>query len=197
MGYEFLEHTADVKFSAWGDTIEKMFGSAVDALNETIRGDIKILEQEERSFSVSGTDYVSLLYNFLEEFLFLLDAQDFLVANVRSIEIETNNRELKIENRGLASGDGLATGRNKTRTFTEDADPHGLEKKGDKYKLRCIVVGDAAVNYKFTNDVKAVTYSEMSVGEEGEGKILATDEHGRARKGEGEKRFVCEVVLDV
>lgn len=154
MGYEFLEHTADVKFSAWGDTIEKMFGSAVDALNETIRGDIKILEQEERSFSVSGTDYVSLLYNFLEEFLFLLDAEDFLVAGVKEIKIEGN-------------------------------------------KLRCVVVGDVAENYKFTNDVKAVTYSEMSVGEEGEGKILATDEHGRARKGEGEKRFVCEVVLDV
>jgi SHS2 domain-containing protein len=135
MSYEFLEHTADVKFRADGATIEEMFVAAADAMNETVRGDIKILEQEERSFEVEGKDLVGLLYNFLEEFLFLLDAEDYLVAKIKSIDIEDN-------------------------------------------KLRCVVVGDAAKNYKFTNDVKAVTYSDMFVREEN-------------------GRFVCEVVLDV
>ena len=135
MGYEFLEHTADVKFRADGATIEEMFVAAADAMNETVRGDIKILESKERSFEVEGKDLVSLLYNFLEEFLFLLDAEDYLVAKIKEIEIEGN-------------------------------------------KLKCVVVGDAAENYKFTNDVKAVTYSDMFVREEN-------------------GRFVCEVVLDV
>lgn len=131
MSYEFLEHTADVKFRAEGSTIEEMFSSAADALNETIRGDIKILEQEEKSFEVVGKDMEELLYNFLEEFLFLLDGEDFLVGEVKSISVS------------------------------------------DK-KISCVVVGDKAANYKFTNDVKAVTYSEMAV-----------------------KDNVCEVVLDV
>ena len=48
----------------------------------------------------------------------------------------------------------------------------------DNNKLKCVVVGDSAENYKFTNDVKAVTYNEMVIGE---------------RKG----KFYCEVVLDV
>jgi SHS2 domain-containing protein len=135
MSYEFLEHTADVKFRADGATIEEMFVAAADAMNETVRGDIKILESKERSFEVEGKDLVSLLYNFLEEFLFLLDAEDYLVAKIKEIEIEGN-------------------------------------------KLKCVVVGDAAENYKFTNDVKAVTYSDMFVREEN-------------------GRFVCEVVLDV
>jgi SHS2 domain-containing protein len=135
MSYKFLEHTADVKFRAEGASLEEMFVAAAGAMNETVRGDIKILEQEERSFEVEGKDDVGLLYNFLEEFLFLLDAEDFLVAKIKFIEIDNN-------------------------------------------KLKCVVVGDAAKNYKFTNDVKAVTYSDMYVREEG-------------------GKFVCEVVLDV
>ena len=135
MGYEFLEHTADVKFRADGATIEEMFVAASEAMNETVRGDIRILEQDERSFEVEGKDLVGLLYNFLEEFLFLLDAEDFLVSSIKEIKIEGNI-------------------------------------------CKCVVVGDVAENYKFTNDVKAVTYSDMFV-EEKDGK------------------FVCEVVLDV
>jgi len=135
MAYKFLEHMADVKFSAEGSTIEEMFISAADALNETIRGDIKILEQEKKSFEVEGKDRESLLYNFLEEFLFLLDSEDFLTARIESVEIKEN-------------------------------------------KLNCVVVGDSAEKYKFTNDVKAVTYNDMFVREKGE-------------------RFECQVVLDV
>ena len=135
MSYRFLEHTADVKFRAESSTIEEMFVSAAGALNETIRGKIKILEQEERSFKVEGKDKASLLYTFLEEFLFLLDAEDFLVEKVKSVLIE-----------------------------------------GDK--LKCVVIGDSAENYKFTNDVKAVTFSEMFVRE-------------------SDKGWECQVVLDV
>ena len=135
MSYKFLEHTADVKFRAEGSSLEEMFVAAAEAMNETIRGDIKILESEERSFEVEGKDGVGLLYNFLEEFLFLLDAEDYLMARIKSIDISDN-------------------------------------------KLKCVVVGDAAENYKFTNDVKAVTYSDMFVREEN-------------------GKFTCEVVLDV
>jgi len=135
MSYEFLEHTADVKFRAEGSTIEEMYSSATDALNETIRGEIKILEQGEKSFIVEGKDMEGLLYNFLEEFLVLLDSEDFLVSKIKSLVVK-------------------------------------------KDKISCVVVGDKTDNYKFTNDVKAVTYSDMVVKEEN-------------------GKFICEVVLDV
>src|SRR3989344_563893 len=87
MPYELLEHIADVKFRATGSTWGEMFSSAADALNEVIRGEIKILEQEEKTFEVEGSDNEMLLYNFLEEFLFLLDAKDFLVSSIKNIEV--------------------------------------------------------------------------------------------------------------
>jgi len=137
MPYKFLEHTADVKFRIESPTIEEMFSSAAKALNETIRGDIKIFEQEEKSFEIEGKDLEELLYNFLEEFLFLLDAEDFLISKIKSIQIDLENKRIK-----------------------------------------CAVTGDKADNYKFTNDVKAITYNEMFVKEK-------------------EGKFICEVVLDV
>lgn len=118
----FLAHTADVKFRAEGVDLEEVFISAAEALNEIIRGDIKILDQESRSFELDGSDNESLLYNFLEEFLVLLEKDEFLVSDIKSVKF-----------------DGL--------------------------KLKCEVLGDKAERYKFTNDVKAVTYSEMFVRE--------------------------------
>lgn len=135
MSYMFLEHTADVKFRAEGSSVEEMFSSAADALNETIRGEIIILENVEKSFEVRGNDLNELLYGFLEEFLVLLDSENFLVSRIKEIKI-----------------DGLVLG--------------------------CVVFGDDAENYKFTNDVKAVTYSEMYVRT-------------------SDKGWECQVVLDV
>ena len=66
MSYEFLEHTADVKFRAYGESVEEMFIAAAGALNETIRGNIKILEQEERVFEVEEKDLESLLSGLIE-----------------------------------------------------------------------------------------------------------------------------------
>lgn len=122
MAYQFLEHTADVKFVAEGESLEKVFSDSAMALKETICGDIKVLEQIEKKFEVQGIDLSSLLYNFLEEFLVLLDSEDFLLSNVHEIKINVENK-----------------------------------------KLVCVVFGDKAENYKFTNDVKAVTYNDMFV----------------------------------
>jgi SHS2 domain-containing protein len=137
MSYEFLENTADVKFRAKGDTIEEIFISSAEALNETIRGDIKILAQKEKSFEIKAKDIGGLLYNFLEEFLYLLDAEKFLYSGFKELKIDEENLTLK-----------------------------------------AIILGDNEENYKFTNDVKAVTYNEMIFKNEG-------------------GKYLCEVVLDV
>lgn len=95
MSYQYLNHTADVKFRAEGTTIEEMFLSALDALNETVRGDIKILEQIEKTIEIKGNDIVNLLMKFLEEALFLLDSEDYLVSKVKEIVVDKENFTIK------------------------------------------------------------------------------------------------------
>ena len=120
MSYRFLEHTADVKFEAVGKSLEEVFVSSAVVLFESIYGEVKVKNKIKKKIEVEGEDNVSLLYLFLEEFLYLLDAEDFIGVEVRDVKI-------------------------------------------DGYKLSAIVVGDKASNYNFTNEVKAITYSDMKV----------------------------------
>lgn len=87
MKYKFLEHTADIKFQAFGKTIEEAFKNSALALKEAIC-ELKIKGKKSREIKASGKDYESLLYNFLEEILYLLDAEDFLVEKLKDIEIK-------------------------------------------------------------------------------------------------------------
>ncbi|MEK6913262.1 MAG: archease [Nanoarchaeota archaeon] len=118
--FKFLEHTADVKFQAFGKNVEEVFENSALALKETICGKIKIKGIKEKKIIVEGKDFESLLYNFLEEIIYLLDAEDFLIKEIKSTKI-------------------------------------------DGFKLKATIIGDKASNYKFTNNVKAVTYNEMFV----------------------------------
>lgn len=88
MTYEFLEHTADVKFVAKGKSIEEVFKEAAMALKETMTKGVEIKKIQEKDVGVEGKDYESLLRNFLEEFLFLFDAEDFILSEVKDIMID-------------------------------------------------------------------------------------------------------------
>ena len=85
--YEFLEHTADIKFQAFGKSVEEVFENSALALKETIYKK-QIQEKEEKEIEAKGKDFESLLYNFLEEFLYLLDAEDFLFSKIKEIKID-------------------------------------------------------------------------------------------------------------
>jgi SHS2 domain-containing protein len=95
MTYKFVEHTADVKFIASGKTLEEAFIASFEALKETVSGNIAVLDQTKKEFSAEGTDLNNLLYKFMEEFLFLLDAEDFLASKIDKIEIDKEKFTLK------------------------------------------------------------------------------------------------------
>lgn len=92
--YKFLSHTADAKFQAFGRTIEEAFENSALALKETI-SKLKIKEKQEKKIGVNGRDFESLLYNFLEEFLYFLDAEDFLPSKIKNIKIDKTKFKLK------------------------------------------------------------------------------------------------------
>lgn len=122
--YRFLPHTADVKIQAEGETIEEVFVNAALALKEAICGDVEVGTSLRRRIEVSGRDMEALLCAFLEEFLYLLDAEGFVLSGVLSVRMSDGRLTAEIE-------------------------------------------GDDANRYEFQNSVKAVTYSEMFVRQEG------------------------------
>ena len=126
MPYKFLEHTADVKIEVSEKTLEKAFSTSAMAVKEVIAEQIRVAPKIKKEISIDGDDIESLLYNFLEEFLYLLDAEGFLLSKPPIVKIEKTKGRLH---------------------------------------LTAKLIGDSSKNYIFTNDVKAITYNEMSIKE--------------------------------
>ncbi len=98
MKYKFLEHTADMKFQAFGKTIEEAFENSALAMF-SVMYDGKVKPVIAKKIKVKGKDFESLLYNFLEELLFLLDSENFFLASCK-VKIDKKNFELTAELKG-------------------------------------------------------------------------------------------------
>lgn len=96
MKYEYLEHTADIKFKAYGKNLEEAFANAALALSNIMADVDDVKKKIKKTIEVKGGDLKSLLYNFLEEFLFLLDTQNFLLGKVNDIKIIKKNNKYKL-----------------------------------------------------------------------------------------------------
>lgn len=94
--YIFLKHTADMKFQAFGKDIAECFKNSAYAFREIITKS-KIKQSTKKTIRTKGKDSESLLYNFLEEFIFLMDTKNLIMAEVDSIEIEKNKNGMKLK----------------------------------------------------------------------------------------------------
>jgi SHS2 domain-containing protein len=87
MKYQFLEHTADVKFLAYGKDLEEAFTNCALATMRIITED-NIKPVETKQIKVSAKRKRSLLYDFLEELIFLMDTEGFLVSEIKELTIK-------------------------------------------------------------------------------------------------------------
>jgi len=134
MGYKFLEHTADIKILVEESSLDEAFKTSAIALKQVMAENIEVSSKITRIISLEEKDIKDLLYRFMEEFIYLLDAEDFLMSEI--IDLEVNKDSMN-----------------------------------DVFVLSATISGDNASNYRFTNDVKAVTFNEMRI-EESEGKCV-------------------------
>ncbi|MBS3121590.1 archease [Candidatus Woesearchaeota archaeon] len=86
--YEYLQHTADCKFKAYGKTIEEMFSNAALAMFNIIVDTTTVSPLVIKEINVCGDDEYQLLYNFLEQLLFLIDTESFLLHSIVELTIE-------------------------------------------------------------------------------------------------------------
>ena len=142
--YLFFEHTADMKFQAFGKTPEKCFSNAGYALIAIITKD-KVKPTIKKKIKVKGKDIENLLYNFLEEFLFLIDSSNFLLSKIEKIKIELKSSadaedHKKFELTAIVSGDNVK--KYKTITDIKAITYNNMFFKKEKEKYICQVVID-------------------------------------------------------
>ena len=91
----YLDHIADIRFIAYGETIETLFENAAKAML-TVIADIENIRPENKfAVELEAPDLENLMVNFLSELLFLFDAEETVIGNVTVKRIER-----KIENDG-------------------------------------------------------------------------------------------------
>jgi SHS2 domain-containing protein len=86
-----MEHTADIKFKVIGKTLNEIFENAVLATASYLC-DKPIKIGKTKLVAVSGTDEKSLLSHFLDEILYLIDAEGFITGKA---DVKINGNELK------------------------------------------------------------------------------------------------------
>ncbi len=101
--YEYLPHTADVKFRAYGKTLEEAFANAATAMYNVMVDTKKVKAKVTKTVAAEGADREALLQNFLEQFIILLDTDNFFLSKLKRIKI--NNKSRKYSLTAVAAGD--------------------------------------------------------------------------------------------
>ena len=70
--FEYFEVTADIGFKAYGKDLNEAFENAGLAIFNIISDTNDIEPTKEISFEISSEDNVSMLYDYLEELLFIM-----------------------------------------------------------------------------------------------------------------------------
>jgi SHS2 domain-containing protein len=94
--YRYLEHTADIKFQAYGGSLEEVFTNSALALTNLLhKGEVK--SRQDYHIHAEGGDLESVLYSFLEDFIFLLDSKNFLLSRIKNITINADRNCLQAD----------------------------------------------------------------------------------------------------
>jgi SHS2 domain-containing protein len=137
MKYEFMDHTADAQFRAYGESLEEAFQNAAVATANLMWESEKIKPQKKKRIKIKGKDPKQLLFNFLEEILFLFESDDFLVHSIRGLSIHKGKKayQLKADFTGDRNSDEYEiSGCVKAVTYNEM-----IIEKNDQYMIQVVV----------------------------------------------------------
>lgn len=133
--FRFLEHPADVGFEAFGATRQELFANAARALTD-LRADLgSIAPRQTVNVYVRGTDWASLLVNWLSEILYLEDASGWLLCDFEFSDLE----ETQLAATGR--GEKFDPARHQLKGLVKAVTYHQLaiEKQGDVWRAQVFV----------------------------------------------------------
>ncbi len=119
--FEIMEHTADVGIVAYGTSIEKAFTNAGRALFSLITDLEDINEREYRNIELTAPEQDSLLVAWLNELIYLFDAEGILFNRFDITELGQTFLKAR------AYGEVADTSRHRLKTGVKGATYHMLE----------------------------------------------------------------------
>lgn len=100
--FEYLDHTADVQLHAWGSNLSEALANTGLAMYNymTPLSGLTINTSHDRTFQAEGHDMQSLVFNFLDELLFIFSTEFFTCKQLTITELDRDNWKVRAEGRG-------------------------------------------------------------------------------------------------
>ena len=96
--YVFFDHTADVLFEAYGKSLDELFTNAALALQETQVMLATVSPKTKRAIALTNPKIDMLLFDFLQELIYLKDADELLFSKFKvNVSTETNSFSLNAD----------------------------------------------------------------------------------------------------
>jgi SHS2 domain-containing protein len=119
--FELIEHTADVGIMAYGADVKKAFANAARGMFSLIVEPASIREAEHRDLDVTAPDEESLLVTWLNELIYLFDAETMLFSRFDITELGDTRLTAR------AYGEPVDKTRHKLKTGIKAATYHMVE----------------------------------------------------------------------
>lgn len=94
--YYFVAHTADEKFIVEAKDLDDAFKTCVDAFYEIIIPGAEVKDKVTKTITIEAKRLRSLLFDFLNELVFVFDDEDLLLRNIESLQIDDDGEEYRL-----------------------------------------------------------------------------------------------------
>jgi len=121
--FEFVDiTTADVAFVAYGRDLNELFANSALAMFEVMINTKQVEEKVEERVSVDGHDLESLMFNWLNELLYISDSKNLAFSR---FEVKVDDKNFKLE--AICKGEEINPEKHETRTVVKAATYHQMK----------------------------------------------------------------------
>ena len=131
--FEILNHTADVGIIAYGADVNEAFANAAKGLFSLITGLDDVEEIEHRDIELTASDQESLLVGWLNELIYLFDAEQMLFKRFDITQLSQTRLKAR------SYGHKVGSSKHKIKTGVKAATYHMLKiDKGNGSKVQVL-----------------------------------------------------------
>jgi SHS2 domain-containing protein len=121
--FEFIEiATADVAFIAYGKDLNELFANAALAMFEVMIDTKQVEKKVEEKVFVEGHDLESLMFNWLNELLYVSDSKNLAFSE---FDVKVNEKDFKLE--AVCKGEEISHKKHQTRTVVKACTYHYMK----------------------------------------------------------------------